>query len=61
MSSEELDRIIPVRPPVVKRNRNPIVHIICLFMGVLEPWMVKSQLKILIPVGMAIIIVAAVK
>jgi len=61
MSKEELESTIPVRPPTVNKNTNPRVH-----MNVAEkvkraPWKVLSQLKILIPVGTAIIIVAVVK
>jgi len=28
MSIEEFDKTIPVKPPIVKRKRNPRVHII---------------------------------
>jgi hypothetical protein len=61
MSSEELDRIIPVTPPVVKRKINPIAHSIGVEYLILAPCIVASQLNTLIPVGTAIIIVAAVK
>lgn len=62
MSRDEFDNIIPVTPPVVKRQMNPRAH----SMGVSNlvtsiPWIVVSHLKTLIPVGIAIIIVAAVK
>lgn len=61
MSREELDRIIPVRPPTVKRKIKPraqrsgVSHLMWL------PCRVASQLKTLTPVGIAIIIVADVK
>lgn len=61
MSREELDKHTPVRPPTVNRNRNPSVHSIDVLYLIFAPWMVASHLKILIPVGIAIIIVAAVK
>lgn len=62
ISRDELDNIIPVTPPVVNRQINPKAH----SMGVSNllmwvPWMVASHLNTLIPVGMAIIMVAAVK
>jgi len=61
MSKEELAKIIPVSPPIVKRNTNPMAHI---KVGVIVralPCRVATQLKIFTPVGTAIIIVAAVK
>lgn len=61
MSNEELERIIPVKPPVVKRKINPRAHSIGASYLICDPWIVASQLKTLIPVGTAIIIVAAVK
>lgn len=61
MSKDELDKHTPVRPPIVNRNRNPRVQIIGVLYLIFAPWIVANQLKILIPVGMAIIIVAAVK
>lgn len=51
----------PVSPPTVNRNTNPIDHNIGVSRKMCEPVMVASHLKILIPVGMAMIIVAAVK
>lgn len=61
ISRDELAKTIPVRPPVVKRKINPKAHSIAgsYFTG--APWMVASHLNTLIPVGTAIIIVAAVK
>lgn len=61
MSIDELDSIIPVRPPVVKRKINPRAQRIGVSYLMREPCRVASQLKTLMPVGMAIIIVAAVK
>jgi hypothetical protein len=58
---QELERIIPVNPPKVNKKIKPKAKSI----GVLKvrepPHIVAIQLKILIPVGTAIIIVAAVK
>jgi hypothetical protein len=58
---EEFARITPVNPPIVKRKMKPIAHIIEESMLTCDPVVVAIQLKILIPVGIAIIIVAAVK
>jgi len=52
---------MPVSPPTVNKNTNPKDQY---NEGDIEnrtPWNVPSQLKILIPVGTAIIIVAVVK
>ena len=62
MSSEELDRTTPVTPPIVNKQINPRAQrsgVSILLMWV--PWIVASHLKTLMPVGMAMIIVAAVK
>jgi hypothetical protein len=61
MSRAEFDKIIPVTPPVVKRKINPIAHNIGAEYLILDPCKVASHLNTLIPVGTAIIIVAAVK
>lgn len=61
MSRAELDRIIPVTPPVVNRKINPKLHNIGVEYTRFVPWSVANHLKTLIPVGTAIIIVAAVK
>ena len=61
MSSEELARTIPVRPPMVKRKMKPRAHNIGGSHLIVPPWSVASQLKTLIPVGIAMIIVADVK
>jgi hypothetical protein len=61
VSNPALARTTPVTPPIVKRKMNPKAN----RRGVLKsrepPQRVANQLKILIPVGTAIIIVAAVK
>lgn len=61
MSSEEFARTIPVRPPMVKRKMKPRAHNIGGSHLIVPPWSVASQLKTLIPVGIAMIIVADVK
>ena len=61
ISIDEFDNIIPVRPPTVNRKMNPRDHKICGFNNIFVPWYVAIQLNTLIPVGIAIIIVAEVK
>lgn len=61
ISIEEFDSIIPVSPPVVNRKINPRAQSIGVSYFICDPWMVASHLNTLIPVGTAIIIVAAVK
>lgn len=61
MSSEELARTIPVRPPTVNRKINPKAHSIAGDHLMFPPCSVASQLNTLTPVGIAIIIVADVK
>jgi len=62
VSSPPLDRAIPVRPPRVNRKINPVAKSIAgLFRLIDPPHIVAIQLNTLIPVGTAIIIVAAVK
>lgn len=53
--------MIPVKPPIVKRKMKPRAHSIGVSYLIFLPWMVASHLKTLMPVGTAIIIVAAVK
>lgn len=60
-SSEALDNIIPVSPPAVNRKINPRAQSMGVSYLTWEPRIVASHLKTLIPVGTAIIIVAAVK
>jgi len=61
MSIEELAKITPVRPPIVNKKINPMAHIIGESILMCDPVVVAIHLKILIPVGIAMIIVAAVK
>lgn len=61
MSSEELASTIPVRPPMVKRKMKPRAHSIGGSHLMVPPCSVASQLKTLMPVGMAMIMVADVK
>ena len=61
MSNPEFANITPVNPPSVKRKINPMAKSIGVFNSILPPHMVAIQLNTLIPVGTAIIIVAAVK
>lgn len=51
----------PVRPPIVNRKMNPCAHIIKGEDLVGPPQRVPTHLKTLIPVGTAMVIVAAVK
>ncbi|MCI3311066.1 hypothetical protein MQA17_25325 [Escherichia coli] len=53
--------MIPVNPPTVNRKINPRAQSIGVSYLIFTPLIVANQLKILIPVGTAIIIVAAVK
>jgi len=61
ISREEFAKIIPVTPPVVNKKMNPIAHSIGVEYLIFVPCRVASHLNTLIPVGTAIIIVAAVK
>jgi len=61
MSIEEFAKTTPVIPPTVNKNTNPIAHSIGESYEVWDPDIVANHLKILIPVGIAIIMVAAVK
>jgi hypothetical protein len=61
ISIDEFASTTPVRPPIVNRNTNPkdyrhvALYVSC------DPYTVANHLKILIPVGTAMIIVAGVK
>jgi len=55
------DRIIPVSPPVVNNNTKPTANNNGVVIEITPPQRVKIQLNTLIPVGIAIIIVADVK
>jgi hypothetical protein len=61
MSIEELAKITPVTPPKVNKKTKPKDQRRGASEDIQDPCMVASQEKILIPVGIAIIIVAAVK
>jgi len=60
-SIDEFARTTPVRPPTVNKNTNPKAQISEGEYLNCVPCRVPSHLKILIPVGTAIIIVAEVK
>lgn len=53
--------MIPVRPPMVNRKINPRAHSMGGSHLIVPPCNVASQLKTLIPVGIAMIMVADVK
>jgi hypothetical protein len=61
MSIPELDKTIPVKPPKVNKKIKPLANNIGTVKTIRPPNIVAIQLKILIPVGTAIIIVALVK
>ena len=61
MSIDEFAKITPVRPPIVNRKINPSDHKIPGVDDTRDPYIVANQLNTLIPVGIAIIIVAEVK
>jgi hypothetical protein len=61
MSIDEFASTTPVSPPIVSRNTNPIDHRLVAVYVNRDPYSVASHLKILIPVGTAMIIVAGVK
>jgi len=61
MSIEEFAKITPVRPPTVNKNTNPILQHIEASIEICAPFIVANHLKTFTPVGIAIIIVAAVK
>ena len=56
-----LDKTIPVKPPTVNKKTNPKDQSNAGENLNRTPWNVPNHLKILIPVGTAIIIVAVVK
>jgi hypothetical protein len=61
ISIPELDNTIPVKPPNVNKKIKPLANNIGVFKTIVPPNIVAIQLKILIPVGTAMIIVALVK
>ena len=60
-SREAFESIIPVSPPAVNRKMKPRAQSMGVSYFTWEPRIVASHLKTLIPVGTAMIIVAAVK
>ncbi len=56
-----LDSTMPVTPPSVNRKMNPMANSIGVFISIEPPHIVAIQEKILMPVGTAMIIVAAMK
>jgi hypothetical protein len=60
-SKEELANTTPVSPPTVNKKIKPKAQRLEGVKGTHLPWKVPIHLKILIPVGIAIIIVAVVK
>ena len=61
MSIDKFARTTPARPPIVNRKTNPSAHKQAALYVIRIPYNVASHLKILIPVGTAIIIVVDVK
>lgn len=61
MSMEEFAKITPVSPPTVNKNTNPRDQSIGVSNEMCDPFSVANHLNTFTPVGIAIIIVAAVK
>jgi hypothetical protein len=61
MSIDEFAKITPVSPPTVNKNTNPKDHNIGVSNEMWDPLIVANHLNTFTPVGIAIIIVAAVK
>lgn len=61
MSREELASTMPVKPPMVNKKMKPRAQSIGGSHLIVPPCRVASQLKTLMPVGIAMIIVADVK
>lgn len=61
ISREELASTIPVSPPMVNRKMNPRAQSMGGSHLIVPPCRVASQLNTLMPVGMAMIMVADVK
>jgi len=55
------DNIIPITPPIVNKNTNPIAHNIRVSHFLVPLNIVTIQLNIFIPIGTTIIIVSTVK
>jgi len=58
---EELDKMTPVKPPTVNKNTNPMAQYMGVSIKIWDLFIVAIQLNTFTPVGMAIIMVAAVK
>lgn len=61
ISIPALDRITPVKPPTVNKNKKPTAKNSGVRSQIAPPHNVAIQLNTLIPVGIAITIVAEVK
>jgi len=61
ISREDLDKTIPVNPPIVNRKINPRAHSKIVLNEINDPYKVINHLNTFTPVGTAMIIVAAVK
>jgi hypothetical protein len=61
MSKLALERTIPVRPPIVNSNTNERDQYNTKLLVIVDANIVANQLNILIPVGTAITMVAALK
>jgi hypothetical protein len=61
ISKLELANTTPVKPPTVNKKIKPIAHTPEGLNRIQEPCKVPTHLKILIPVGIAMIMVAVVK
>lgn len=61
ISIDELDKTTPVNPPIVNKNTNPIDQYMGASSDMFDLFIVAIHLNTLTPVGIAIIIVAAVK
>ena len=61
MSILEFDKTIPVSPPKVNKKIKPIAHHNGALNKIFLPYRVLNHLKTFTPVGIAIIMVAAVK
>ena len=60
-SIDEFDKTIPVNPPIVNKIIKPIDQSMGVSIHINELFIVAIQLNTLIPVGIAMIIVAEVK
>jgi hypothetical protein len=58
MSIDKFASTTPVQPPIMNRNTNPSAHKQAALYVIRVPYIVASHMKILIPVGTVIIIVA---